>query len=167
MLELSAVGLRALVQAELQQNPVLEEFGCSSAEIGEFILPDLIVRKVGGEYVVSIKEGAIPQLRISETYESLMAQPDVSDEVRDYIRAKTAAAKRLIESLEQRREVLLTIGSAIVKSQGDFLENRSCPIMPMALPTVAVLAGLSNKYIQTPSGIFALAKFFPQKPDRN
>jgi RNA polymerase sigma-54 factor len=93
-----------------------------------------------------------------------------SAEVRDYVRAKTDAAKRLIESLERRRRVFLTIGRVIVEFQKDFLENPSRDsVTPMPLSRVAVLVGLeetaashslSNKYIETPFGFFELAYFF-------
>jgi RNA polymerase sigma-54 factor len=176
MLEPSAIELQALVHSELEQNPVLEEVGPSSPDPVNTILPDIILEKVGSEYVVTINDGAIPQLRVSENYKSWMVQAGTSAEVRDYIREKTAAAKRLIESLAHRQKVLMAIGIEIAKFQRDFLENRCSRIMPMALPRVAVLAGLeetaashslSNKYIETPLGVFELARFFPQNPRRN
>jgi len=73
--------------------------------------------------------------------------------------------------LEKRQKVLLAIGRAIVEFQRDFLENRSRDrVTPMPLSLVAVLVGLeetaansslSNKYIETPFGVFELACFFP------
>jgi RNA polymerase sigma-54 factor len=158
---------------------LLEEVGHPSAEptaaasvniAGKLVLPDLILQQVSAEYVVSINHKPIPQLRISESYESFVAEAGVSAEVRDYVIAKTAAAKHLIVSLEQRQKVLLTIGRAIIDFQRDFLENRSRDrVTPMALSRVAVLLGLeetaashslSNKYIETPFGFFELAYFF-------
>lgn len=154
ILELSIVDLQALVQSELEQNPLLEEVGHPSAEptttgteniAGNLVLPDLILQQVGAEYVVTINHRPIPELRISEHYGHLVAEAGASAEVRDYVREKTDAAKRLIESLEQRQTALLTIGRAIVEFQRDFLENRSRDsITPMALPRVAVLVGLEE-----------------------
>ena len=174
------VDLQALVQSELEQNPVLEEVGPPSAEptatatmkiAGKLVLPDLILQQVDAEYVVTINHRPIPQLRISEIYEPLVAEAGVSAEVRDYVRAKIDAAKRLIQSLEQRQKVLLTIGRTLVEFQRDFLENRSRDhVTPMPLSRVVVLVGLeetaashslSNKYIETPFGVFELAYFFP------
>lgn len=177
------VDLQALIQSELEQNPLLEEVGHASAEqtmtateniAGKLVLPDLMLQQVGAEYVVTINHRPIPQLRVSESYGALVAETGVVAEVRDYIRAKTDAAKRLIENLERRQKFLLTIGRAIVEFQRDFLGNRSrdC-ITPMALSRVAVLVGLeetavchslSNKYIETPFGVFELACFFPVIP---
>jgi len=168
--------VQELVRSELQQNPVLEEVGHSSCPAQEVILPDLILQKVGAQYVVTINDRATAQLRVSEHYGPLVAQAGVPPEVRNYIRDKTDAAKGFIESLEQRRKVLLAIGRAIVEFQRDFLENQSGHIMPMALPRVAVLAEseqaaashlLSNKYIDTPLGLFELARFFPMKTSRD
>jgi RNA polymerase sigma-54 factor len=164
---------------DLQALPLLEEVGHPSAEptatatvniAGKLVLPDLILQQVGADYVVTINQRPIPQLRVSEIYEPLVAQAGVSVEVRDYVRAKIDAAKLFIESLEQRQKVLLTIGRAIIEFQRDFLENRSRDrITPMALSRLAVLLGpeetagihsLSNKYIETPFGFFELAYFF-------
>jgi RNA polymerase sigma-54 factor len=100
----------------------------------------------------------------------LAAEAGASPEVMDYVHAKTDAAKRLIKSLEQRQDVLLTVGRAIIEFQRDFLENRCRDnIKPMAVSQIAVLAdleetgashSLSNKYIDTPFGVFELTCFF-------
>jgi RNA polymerase sigma-54 factor len=179
ILELSTVDLQALVHSELEQNPLLEEVEHPSDEptatltaniAGKLVLPDLILQQVGAEYVVTINHKPIPQIRISEIYADLLAEAGMSAEVRDYARAKTDAAKRLIESLERRHRVLLIIGRVIVEFQKDFLENPSRDsVTPMPLSRFAVLVGLdetsvchslSNKYIETPFGLFELAYFF-------
>jgi RNA polymerase sigma-54 factor len=169
MFELSAVELQTLIQSELEMNPILEEVEPLSLAAENRIPADLILKRVGAEYVVTINDGAIPRLRISERYETFMSMPETTAEVRDYIKAKIAAAKFLIRSLQQRRKVLLAIGIEIAKCQQDFFENRSLDILPMGLPQAALHAGLvgatasltlSNKYIETPLGIFELARFF-------
>ncbi len=179
MLELSAIDLQKLIESELQGNPVVDmvsPFEPSAAGHEESILPDLILQKVGGKYVVFLNDNAIPELRTSEVYERLMDQPDTSDEVKDYIRRKMNTAERLIDSLEQRRKVMLAIGDAIAEFQKDFLENPTAKIKAIDLPEIAVAAGLtetgafyflSNKYIETPSGVFELARFFQKDPWRN
>jgi DNA-directed RNA polymerase specialized sigma54-like protein len=67
------VDLQALIQSELEQNPMLEEVGHSSAgpaAIGtkniacKLVLPDLILRQDGGEYDVTVNHRSIPQLRV-------------------------------------------------------------------------------------------------------
>ena len=87
--------LQALVQSELEQNPLLEEVGLPSAEPtstptgntdGKLVLPDLILEQVGAEYVVTINHRPIPQLRISENLERLLAEAGVPDAVWDYVR---------------------------------------------------------------------------------
>ena len=102
--------------------------------------------------------------------EGVGLEAGASAEVRDYVRAKADAAKRLVESLAQRQRVLLTIGRVIVEFQKDFLENPSRDsVTPMPGSRFAVLVGLdetsvchllSNKYIETPFRLFELAYFF-------
>jgi RNA polymerase sigma-54 factor len=179
ILELSMADLQGLVQTELQQNPVLDEVRSLSTGLaadvtenttGELVLPDLILRQIGSTYILTINRGPIPRLRISEHYEALAAEPSASPDVKEYIRAKTDAAKRLIEDLEQREKFVFAIGRVIIESQRNFLENRSRdPIAKIAFPRSVLppcLAefgprkALSNKYIETPFGIFELACFF-------
>ena len=141
MFELSAVELQALVESELQQNPVLEEVEPLGGESGSRILPDLVLQKAGSEYVVTKNDGAIPHLRISETYDFLDGASGHIGGGERLHQSKVADGKRLIEDLEQRQKVLLAIGREIAKFQRDFLENRNLDIVPMGLPQ-ALLAGL-------------------------
>jgi RNA polymerase sigma-54 factor len=134
-----------------------------------FILPEVFVQKVGEEFVVTVNNEYIPHLRISNTYKDLMAQADSSNEVRDYIRDKIRAGKFLIKSLHQRQQTILNIGKEIVKRQSEFMEKGVAYLKPMTMEQVAEVVGVhettvsravSNKYIETPQGIFEMKYFF-------
>jgi RNA polymerase sigma-54 factor len=134
-----------------------------------FILPEVFVQKVGDEFVVTVNNEYIPHLRISNTYKDLMAQADSSPEVRDYIRDKIRAGKFLIKSLHQRQQTILNIGREIVQRQREFMEKGVAYLKPMTMEQVAEVVGVhettvsravSNKYIQTPQGIFEMKYFF-------
>src|SRR5256886_9429338 len=83
----------------------------------QYILPEVFVQRTGNDFVVTTNNEHIPHLRISNTYKDLMAQPDSSQEAREYIRAKIRAGKFLINSLHQRQQTILNIAKAIVKRQ--------------------------------------------------
>ncbi|MGA2748494.1 MAG: RNA polymerase factor sigma-54 [Verrucomicrobiota bacterium] len=134
-----------------------------------YIMAEVFVQKVGDDYVVTNNEEQIPHLRISNHYKDLMSQADASPEVRDYIREKIRAGKFLIKSLQQRQQTILNIGNEIVKRQREFMEKGIAFLKPMTMVEVAEVVGVhettvsravSNKYMDTPQGIFEMKKFF-------
>ncbi len=134
-----------------------------------YISAEVFVQKVGDDYVVTTDNEQIPHLRISNHYKDLMSQADASSEVRDYIREKIRAGKFLIKSLQQRQQTILNIGNEIVKRQREFMEKGVAFLKPMTMVQVAEVVGVhettvsravSNKYIDTPQGIFVMKYFF-------
>src|SRR4029453_6213838 len=61
-----------------------------------YVLPDVTVERIGGNWQISLNGDQIPHLRISNTYKDLMASERSKDEVRDYIREKIRSGKFLI-----------------------------------------------------------------------
>ncbi|HEY2422618.1 MAG TPA: RNA polymerase sigma-54 factor, partial [Chthoniobacterales bacterium] len=70
-----------------------------SPEPNSYVLPDVVVEKVGDDWVVSLTGDQIPHLRINKTYRDLMTQSRNGGEVRDYIREKIRSGKFLIKSI--------------------------------------------------------------------
>ena len=134
-----------------------------------YVSPEVFVVKVGDEYVVTTNNEQIPHLRISNTYKDLMSQGDATSEVKDYIRDKIRAGKFLIKSLQQRQQTILNIGNEIVKRQREFMEKGVSHLKPMTMVQIAEVVGVhettvsravSNKYIQTPQGVYEMKFFF-------
>jgi RNA polymerase sigma-54 factor len=134
-----------------------------------FVTTEVFVQKVGDEYVVSMNNEQIPHLRISNTYKDLMARADSSAEVREYIRDKIRAGKFLIKSLHQRQTTILNIAKEILKRQHEFMEKGVAYLKPMTMVQVADVVGVhettvsravSNKYMETPQGVFEMKYFF-------
>jgi len=135
----------------------------------QYVVPEIFVQKVGDEYVVSTNNEQIPHLRISNTYKDLMAQPDSSTEVREYIRDKIRAGKFLIKSLHQRQQTILNIAKEIVSRQREFMEHGVSRLKPLTMVQVAEVVGVhettvsravSGKYMQTPRGVLEMKYFF-------
>ena len=137
-----------------------------------FILPEVFVTKVGDDYVVTTNNEQIPHLRISNQYKDLMALADTSAkrlQAREYIRDKIRAGKFLIKSLQQRQQTILNIGREIVQRQREFMDKGRAYLKPMTMVQVAevvkvhettVSRAVSNKYIDTPQGIYEMKFFF-------
>ena len=75
----------------------------------------------------------------------------------------------LIKSIDQRRQTIYKVGNSIIKLQKDFLDSGLSHLKPMVLKDVAkdiemhestVSRITTNKYIDTPQGIFELKFFF-------
>jgi RNA polymerase sigma-54 factor len=139
------------------------------ADNNHYVSPEIFIRKVGDDYVVSTNNEGIPHLRISNTYKDLMAQPNSTPEVQDYIREKIRAGKFLIKSIQQRQETLLKIARELVNRQRDFLERGPAHLRPMTMAQIAQVVGVhettisravAGKYVETPQGVFELRYFF-------
>lgn len=134
-----------------------------------FVVPEVVVRKAGDEYVVSTDNEFVPHLRISNTYKDLLSRADTSPEVREYIREKIRAGKFLIKSIHQRQDTITRIAQEIVKRQREFMENGVSHLKPMTMVQVAEVVGVhettvsravSGKYLDTPQGVFEMKYFF-------
>jgi RNA polymerase sigma-54 factor len=135
-----------------------------------YVLPDVIVEKVDGEYQISLNNEQIPHLRISNLYKDIVASGDSqTSEVKDYIRDKIRSGKFLIRSIHQRQQTILNIAQQIVSRQRDFLDHGASHLKPMIMADVADAVGVhettvsravSGKYMATPQGIFEMKYFF-------
>lgn len=134
-----------------------------------YVIPDVTVEKVGNEFVVLVNDIATPRLKINNFYEKMLKQPKSEEEAKQFIHDKLNAAMWLAKSLEQRRLTLLRVTQAIVEMQLDFFERGVHYLKPMTQKEIAERVGLhestisratSNKYVQTPRGIFELKYFF-------
>jgi RNA polymerase sigma-54 factor len=135
-----------------------------------YVLPDVMVEKVDGEYQISSNNEQIPHLRISNLYKDVIASGNTqSGEVKDYIRDKIRSGKFLIRSIHQRQQTILNIARQIVARQREFLEHGPSHLKPMTMGEVADAVGLhettvsravSGKYMATPQGVFEMKYFF-------
>jgi RNA polymerase sigma-54 factor len=135
-----------------------------------YVLPDVVVEKVDGEYQISLNNEQIPHLRISNLYKDIIASGDAqTSDVKDYIRDKIRSGKFLIRSIHQRQQTILNIAQQIVSRQRDFLEHGALHLKPMTMAEVADAVGVhettvsravSGKYMATPQGVFEMKYFF-------
>src|SRR3954447_21768937 len=135
-----------------------------------YVLPDVIVEKVDGEYQISLNNEQIPHLRISNLYKDIVGSGNAqTSDVKDYIRDKIRSGKFLIRSIHQRQQTILNIAQQIVSRQRDFLDHGASDLKPMIMADVADAVGVhettvsravSGKYMATPQGVFEMKYFF-------
>src|SRR5216110_215378 len=135
-----------------------------------YVLPDVMVEKVDGEYQVSSNNEQIPHLRISNLYKDIIASGNTqTSEVKNYVRDKIRSGKFLIRSIHQRQETIFNIAQQIVSRQRDFLDHGASHLKPMTMAEIAdavsvhettVSRAVSGKYMATPQGVFEMKYFF-------
>jgi RNA polymerase sigma-54 factor len=169
---LDAVVAAARTIAELEPHPG-RVFGGDAAQL---IVPDITIVKEGDEYQVSLVEDGLPQLRINGFYRRMFRSGDLGVTDREFIEKKVNSARWLIKSILQRQETILKVTRSIVRFQRDFLDRGIDHLRPLVLRTVAediqmhestVSRVTSNKYAQTPQGLFELKYFFNSGIERN
>ncbi len=141
-----------------------------SAEPEHYVVPDLIVEKVDGEYLVFANDTSLPRLRISRSYrEVVQDKRKFTGENRDFIASKLNSANWMIQAIEQRRQTMLKVMGFIVDRQRDFFEKGVQYLKPLTLREVAdhiemhestVSRVTNQKFVQTPRGVFSLKYFF-------
>jgi RNA polymerase sigma-54 factor len=142
-------------------------FGLSQTS---YIVPDVIVEKIAGEYLVSLRSNRLPALRVSNDYLRMYEREKKGgNEIGEYLKKKLDSAFWLIKAIEQRQRTIWRVADAIVRHQRDFFEYGVKYLKPMTLRVVAEDLGVhestvsrvtTQKYMQTPRGIFEFKYFF-------
>ena len=134
-----------------------------------YITPDVIVKKVDGEYVVYLDDDGFPRLRISPFYRKLLKEYRDNPKTREYIKDKLRSAQWLVKNIQQRKETILKVAQNIVDVQKEFFEKGVAHLRPLTLKEIAERIGMhestvsrvtTNKYMETARGIFELKYFF-------
>jgi len=135
-----------------------------------YIIPDVVLEKVGEEYIILVNDVTVPRVTINSAYRSVLnKENNIDSDTRRFVENKLNAAVWLIRSIEQRRLTLYKVASCLVELQRDFLDSGIKYLKPLNLKKVAEIVGIhestvsratSNKYIQTPRGVFEMKCFF-------
>ena len=138
-----------------------------------YVVPDLVVEKVDGNFRVELYDWNIPHLRINNSYRKLLLdKKKTSKETKDYIKQRLESARWLINSIHQRRITIKRVMEAIVEKQYDFFDKGKTHIKPMILKDIADDIGMdistvsrvtNGKYVQTDYGVFELKYFFSER----
>jgi RNA polymerase sigma-54 factor len=135
-----------------------------------YIIPDLIVEKVDGQYHVFLNDTGMPRLRLSRAYQEIARdRSKLSPESREFITSRLNSANWMIQAIEQRRQTMLKVMNFIVDRQRAFFEKGVEYLKPLTLREVADVISMhestvsrvtNEKYVQTPRGVLPLKFFF-------
>ena len=135
-----------------------------------YIIPDLIVEKIEGEYLVFLNDTSLPRLKLSRTYRDIAKdKKKFVGENKEFISNKLNSANWMIQAIEQRRQTMLKVMNFIVDRQRDFFDKGVQYLKPLTLREVAEVIDMhestvsrvtNEKFVQTPRGVFPLKFFF-------
>jgi RNA polymerase sigma-54 factor len=152
----------------LNPDPGLRYSGAGARQVE----PDVYISKDGDEYVITLNDDEIPQLRLNADYRRLVDRDqEPNRDIRNYVKERYASALQLIKNIEQRKQTIARVCQSIVQRQQDFLEFGIDQLKPMMIKEVAeeigvhpstVSRAVANKYAHTPQGVFELRYFFSE-----
>ena len=133
------------------------------------VFPDVIVREDGDDWVITTNDGGIPELRISQAYESQMNDDKLKNDAKRFIKDKMDLANWFIEAINQRRVTMVNVMRLIIKFQPEWFSGNMNYLRPLKLQDIAdvikmdistISRSTRGKYVDTPYGIFELKHFF-------
>lgn len=134
-----------------------------------YVVPDVYLEKEDGEYKVILSENTMPKVSVNRLYQEMYEDKETDGHIKEYLQTNLKAATWLIKSIEQRKNTIYNIASAIVNYQQDFFELGEKYLKPLGLKQIAQETGvhestvsrtINGKYIYTPRGLFELRYFF-------
>jgi RNA polymerase sigma-54 factor len=138
-----------------------------------YVVPDIVVERIGRDYVVLVNEAPLPRLLVSNQYRQMLSGQGEAD-ARKYVEQKIHSALWLIKAVEQRRMTLYKVMEAVIRHQRDFFDRGIRHLRPLTLREVADAVGVhestvsratTGKYAQTPQGTYELKFFFSSGVD--
>lgn len=139
-----------------------------SNERTEYIVPDIIVEKVKGHWLIEIADDSYVNIRLNKNYYYELASVENS-ELQTYLKEKYNQFQWLKQSLEQRQDTIKKVMDAIIKRQEEYFVNKQNNLKPMTMQEIAAEIGMhestvsrtvKSKYLKTPAGIFLLRNLF-------
>ena len=138
-----------------------------NSAVARYIIPDVIVTKVGGAWVANLNPEAMPRLKINRLYADILKR--YSDDSTRRLAGQLNEAKWLIKNVLQRFSTILRVSAAVAERQQQFFEHGPVAMRPMVLREIAQTLDLhestisrvtTQKFMRTPRGIFELKYFF-------
>ncbi|VEG92198.1 RNA polymerase factor sigma-54 [Legionella spiritensis] len=136
--------------------------------VTEYIIPDIIVKKINGIWQANLNNNVLPKLSINHHYASLVQRADNSAD-NQFLKNNLQEARWFLKSIQSRQETLLKVARCIVDYQQDFLEYGEEAMKPLILNNIALALDLhestisrvtTQKFMHTPRGVFELKYFF-------
>ena len=133
----------------------------------DYVVPDVVVERVQGNWHVRLNTEAMPRLRINQMYANILHQR--GEKNAQQLAGQLQEARWFIKNMQQRFETILRVSQAIVDRQRHFFEHGDIAMRPLVLREIADQLELhestisrvtTQKFMLTPRGIYELKYFF-------
>jgi RNA polymerase sigma-54 factor len=135
------------------------------------ITPDAIIYydEDNDSYEIEMANDPAPNMFISGMYRKWLKDKTHDKKTREYLANNVRNARWLIESIQQRKSTIMRVIRAVVDAQREFFDKgpeflRPLPMIQVAdqlgIHVATVSRAVSEKWIQTPRGVFPLRRFF-------
>jgi RNA polymerase sigma-54 factor len=135
------------------------------------IIPDAIIYydEDQDKYEIEMTHEPAENLYISGMWRKFLKEKKGDKQTREFLSNNVRNARWLIESIEQRKSTIMRVIRAVVDAQRDFFDKGPEYLRPLPMILVADQLGIhvatvsravSEKWIQTPRGVFLLRRFF-------
>lgn len=140
-----------------------------STEDTNYIVPDVYVRNIDGELLVTLNTDDLPRLKLSEHYSQLAKSKEIPKDSKKYIVEKVRNAEWFMQTIRQRQQTIYKVMDSILNFQKEFFIHGASHLKPLILRDIAediemhestISRVTSNKYVHTPLGIYELKYFF-------
>ncbi|MEX3526533.1 MAG: RNA polymerase factor sigma-54 [Burkholderia sp.] len=134
----------------------------------DYVVPDIMVRKSGQNWLAELNPEVVPKLRINHLYAHILRNSR-GDPSAGSLKQQLQEARWLIKNIQQRFETILRVAQAIVERQKNFFSHGEIAMRPLILREIADMLGLhgstvsrvtTGKYMLTPFGTLEFKYFF-------
>jgi RNA polymerase sigma-54 factor len=142
-----------------------------SGEDAPPIIPDAIISydEDADKYEIEMTHEPAENLYISGMWRKFLKEKKGDKQTREFLSNNVRNARWLIESIEQRKSTIMRVIRVVVDAQREFFDKGPEFLRPLPMISVADQLGIhvatvsravSEKWIQTPRGVFLLRRFF-------
>jgi RNA polymerase sigma-54 factor len=135
------------------------------------IIPDAIIYydEDADKYEIEMTHEPAENLYISGMWRKFLKEKKGDKQTREFLSNNVRNARWLIESIEQRKSTIMRVIRVVVDAQREFFDKGPEFLRPLPMISVADQLGIhvatvsravSEKWIQTPRGVFLLRRFF-------
>lgn len=137
------------------------------------VVPSFEIRKVDGEFVfMNLEKDKGVRINFNRKYLDMLASPSTDEKTREFLREKLASAKKLLEMLNRRHQMLDQLGELLLDRQQQYFEKGIHYLMPISQKQIAsqlevhpstISRAIASKYIITPVGVLPLKYLCPRE----
>ena len=133
------------------------------------IVPDLMMDKRNGQWIISVNDSTMPELILNSKYSDLLKDKKVVPKTQSFIKKNFNSAIMFLDAIKQRKKTMVAVMHEIVLSQDSFFNSDKKILNPMILKDIASSLSIdistvsricNGKYVQLPWGIYEMRSFF-------